>query len=257
MVVDMGLVKSVNEAGFFSGAMTSSVYFGRLITSYYWGYSADTHGRKLILCISIVSVSGLTLLFGFSKSFWVAMLARFLLGLMNPISGLVNTYISDICSKHSSHESFAMGLVSSSYSLGFILGPAFGGYLVFPKRKYPNTFQNMFIFEEYPYLFPNLLIAILGFIIFISMIFVLPETYHHSYMPISTSNDNNIIPPSRKSSYSNSKYYCSWCEIISYYISIGGVIATLVCYFLLAFVSTIFDEVYLLWTLCSTEIGKL
>ena len=41
MVVDLGLVEDVNNAGDYAGTIASAMMFGRCISSVYWGQKAD------------------------------------------------------------------------------------------------------------------------------------------------------------------------------------------------------------------------
>jgi len=45
MVHDMGIVENTNESGWYAGYISSSFMVGRFISSYYWGYFADSFGR--------------------------------------------------------------------------------------------------------------------------------------------------------------------------------------------------------------------
>lgn len=48
--------------------------------SYFWGYFGDKKGKKLALICSCAGAAATTLLFGFSRNFYWAMIARFLQG---------------------------------------------------------------------------------------------------------------------------------------------------------------------------------
>ena len=80
MVVDLGLVNNVNIAGYYAGTISSSLFAGRLISSYYWGVIADTYGRKPVLYAACASLSILSIVFGLSTNIYMATISRFVLG---------------------------------------------------------------------------------------------------------------------------------------------------------------------------------
>ena len=59
MVVSLGLVENVDDAGFYSGLILSAHQAARVLTSYSWGRAADTIGRKPCMifgsCLTLVS----------------------------------------------------------------------------------------------------------------------------------------------------------------------------------------------------------
>ena len=196
MVVDMGLVDDINRAGYYAGYIASSFMFGRIFSSYIWGRIADRIGRKKVLLVGCVSIASISVLFGFSVNFTMALLSRALLGIFNPIIGIAKTVISEICP--SKHEASGMGIVTSTWNLGLVVGPAVGGLLARPATQYPNLFGKYYILEIFPYLLPNIATAIISIISGILIHIYLPETLEinninetdKKYSQIS--NDNNI-----------------------------------------------------------------
>jgi MFS family permease len=83
MVVDLGLVNNINVAGYYAGTISSSLFAGRLISSYYWGVIADTYGRKPVLYVACTSLSILSIVFGLSTNIYIATISRFILGNKN------------------------------------------------------------------------------------------------------------------------------------------------------------------------------
>jgi len=174
MVVDMGLVDDLNKAGYYAGYIASSFMFGRIFSSYIWGRIADNIGRKKVLLVGCVSIATMSVLFGFSINFTMALLSRALLGLFNPIIGIAKTVISEICP--TKHEASGMGIVTSAWNLGLVVGPAVGGLLARLTMQYPNIFGNSSLFKFFPYLLPNLATAFISIISGIFIYLYLPET---------------------------------------------------------------------------------
>ena len=174
MVVDLGLVDDVNDAGEYAGFIGSAMMFGRFISSVYWGQKADIVGRKPVLVIGIIAVVVFGIMFGMSTTFVTAMLSRFLLGLMNPTWGMAKTLVSEIAAPP--YQAQVMGLTSGCWSLGLVIGPALGGLLANPCKLYPESFGGNVMFSKYPYLLPNLINSIFGSIALILVIVYFPET---------------------------------------------------------------------------------
>jgi MFS family permease len=130
------MAKNEDEAGFYSGFIASAMMLGRFVSSFHWGKFADRWGRKPALIVGCCSVCSMSLLFGLSTNFVVAVLARFFLGVFNPIWGIAKTLISELVSPE--HESRAMGLTTGVWSLGLVFGPSIGGLLANPALLYPG-----------------------------------------------------------------------------------------------------------------------
>ena len=99
MVVDLGLVNSVNQAGTYAGYICGALMMGRFSSSLLWGIVADKWGRKPVMLISTISVCATSLLFGLAKSFEVAVLSRFLMGFGNAIVGTCKTLVPELVQK--------------------------------------------------------------------------------------------------------------------------------------------------------------
>ena len=124
-----------------------------------------------------------------------------------------------------------MGLTTGAWSLGLIFGPAIGGYLARPAIKYPSLFEANSIFAIFPYLMPNIIIAILGIISLILLIYKFPETLQI----------NNDAYTGIAKSYN-----------IREILNIPDVFITISSNFFIALMSMIFDEVFPLWVYLNT-----
>lgn len=54
----------------------------------------------------------------------------------------------------------AFSIMPLVWSIGSILGPAFGGFLAQPDKQFPALFGNNWLFLKFPFLLPNLVAAI-------------------------------------------------------------------------------------------------
>ena len=76
MAVDLGWSEDRESAGFSAGWLASAVFIGRFFTAGAWGEFADKRGRRPALAITLTSMAIGNLLFGFCKSFWMAIAIR-------------------------------------------------------------------------------------------------------------------------------------------------------------------------------------
>uniref|UniRef100_A0A453HIF7 Major facilitator superfamily (MFS) profile domain-containing protein n=1 Tax=Aegilops tauschii subsp. strangulata TaxID=200361 RepID=A0A453HIF7_AEGTS len=75
------------------------------------------------------------------------------------------------------HEALALSLVSTSWAIGLIIGPALGGYLALPAEKYPNIFSPDSFFGRFPYFLPCLCTSVFAAVVLIGCLWM-PETLH-------------------------------------------------------------------------------
>ena len=127
MVKDFLDVKR-SEVGFYSGFLAASYAVGTLFGSLMWGAAADRFGRRPALLASLSLSMIWMVVFGFSRAFWWAVLARFLWGLSSGIVGIGKTVLSESSTNKSAARTFSFVGVSSG--LGRLVGPATGGILV-------------------------------------------------------------------------------------------------------------------------------
>ena len=93
--------------------------------SFFWGYLADTKGLKKITIISCSMLTANTLAFGFSSSFYWAIITRFLQGCSIGLLVTCKAYISVVCDN--TNMAFGMTAITTSFYTGMIIGPAMGG----------------------------------------------------------------------------------------------------------------------------------
>ncbi|KAL8125571.1 hypothetical protein AgCh_013017 [Apium graveolens] len=175
MIRDFHIAEREEDIGYYAGFLSSSFMFGRALTSVLWGILADRYGRKPVIIFGMISVVIFNTLFGLSTSFWMAVSMRFLLGSLCGILGPMRAYASEVCRKE--HQALGLSVISTSWGVGLVIGPAIGGYFAQPAENYPNIFSKKSVFGRFPYFLPCLLISL--FALPVSIIsFWLPETLH-------------------------------------------------------------------------------
>lgn len=68
----------------------------QLCTAMLWGRFSDSNGRKTTLLIGLFGTTLSCVGFGFSKTFWQAMIFRMMGGALNGNVGVMRTMISEI-----------------------------------------------------------------------------------------------------------------------------------------------------------------
>eukprot|EP00904_Undaria_pinnatifida_P003322 jgi/Undpi1/12991/HiC_scaffold_7.g02655.m1 len=154
MVEFLGAVDDTDKAGFYTGLLSSGFVIGRIFSAHFWGLVADRHGSRSVLLWGLVGTAVLSIAFGFSRTFEYALACRLLLGLVNGMMTASKSLVSQVCGPE--HDTVGMGLLTSAWSIGAVLGPGVGGILTEPAINFPGTFSEDGVFGKNPYLLPNL-----------------------------------------------------------------------------------------------------
>ncbi|KAJ9059632.1 hypothetical protein DSO57_1039539 [Entomophthora muscae] len=126
-------------------------------------------------------------MFGLSKSLPWAMTTRFMAGILNGNIGVLKSMVGEMTDR--SNRAKAFNYVSMTFGLGLIIGPALGGFLVYPADRFPAIFGNSEFFRTYPFSLPCIVSSALCAFSFILGLFYLEETAPRiSRIPNSTLN---------------------------------------------------------------------
>ncbi len=110
------------------GFLTASFAIARIITTFPGGWLADRVGRKKPVVTGLLSYSIVMTLYGFSQDVNQLILLRGLQGLASGIVWpVISTMVADITLPEDRGK--AMGLYSSMWFLGMVVGPGLGGVL--------------------------------------------------------------------------------------------------------------------------------
>ncbi|KAH7149429.1 major facilitator superfamily domain-containing protein [Dactylonectria estremocensis] len=144
-----------------AGILYASFTAAQFITAMLWGRVADSPrvGRKAVLLIGLSGTCVSCLGFGFSTTFWQALLFRTLGGVTNGNVGVMRTMISEII-REKKFQSRAFLLLPMTFNVGVIIGPILGGLLSDPAGSYPDLFGNVPFFLKFPYATPNLVSSV-------------------------------------------------------------------------------------------------
>ncbi|KAF7545706.1 hypothetical protein G7Z17_g8974 [Cylindrodendrum hubeiense] len=144
-----------------AGILYASFTAAQFITAMIWGRVADSPraGRKTVLLIGLSGTCVSCLGFGFSTTFWQALMFRILGGVTNGNVGVMRTMISEII-REKKFQSRAFLLLPMTFNVGVIIGPILGGILSDPAGSYPDLFGNVDFFRKFPYATPNIVSSV-------------------------------------------------------------------------------------------------
>uniref|UniRef100_A0A803LTA8 Major facilitator superfamily (MFS) profile domain-containing protein n=1 Tax=Chenopodium quinoa TaxID=63459 RepID=A0A803LTA8_CHEQI len=169
MVRDFNIAKREEDVSFYAGFEGSAFMVGRTLTAVLWGMVADRYGRKPVMILSTLSVVIFNTMFGLSTNYWMALVSRLLLGAFCGTLGpmrvcspyVYGSFFADILSvvldgmnalayatevSRREHQALGVAMMTSSWGIGLVIGPAIGGYLAQPADKFPSVFSQESIF---------------------------------------------------------------------------------------------------------------
>ncbi|MBP9702239.1 MFS transporter [Candidatus Woesebacteria bacterium] len=153
------------------GLLSASYSLFQFLAGPILGRLSDRYGRKKILIISqIGSVIGYLLL-ATANSLPLLFLSRIIDGITGGNISIAQAYMADITDKKTRAK--GMGLLGAAFGLGFMLGPATGGYL-----------------SRFGFAIPALVAAIIGTITTLMTVFFLKETVN---LKVSTRSPNTKL----------------------------------------------------------------
>jgi DHA1 family tetracycline resistance protein-like MFS transporter len=108
-------------------ALFSLFSLAQFLTAPLWGRLSDKIGRKQIILISFAGSALGYLWLAFATDLQMIYLARIFSGAMNGWLATSQAYVADVTDDEGRAK--GMGMLGAAFGLGFILGPALGGYL--------------------------------------------------------------------------------------------------------------------------------
>ncbi len=111
----------------FIGVIFASFSFFQFISAPIMGSLSDRYGRKPMLILSQFSTFVSFIILGLSGNVWMVMFSRIIDGLLGSNLTIAQAYMSDISEKKDRSKAF--GLTGIAFGIGFMIGPAAGGFL--------------------------------------------------------------------------------------------------------------------------------
>lgn len=112
---------------FTAGLLVSVFSLMQLVFSPVLGRLSDRYGRRPVLLISLAGSMAGYLLFAVAHSLPLLFLARVIDGMSGGNISTAQAYVADVTRPE--ERARGMGLIGAAFGLGFVLGPAIGGFL--------------------------------------------------------------------------------------------------------------------------------
>jgi DHA1 family tetracycline resistance protein-like MFS transporter len=109
------------------GLLVASYAAAQLVGAPLLGTLSDRFGRRPVLILSILGTALGFLVFGLATTLWLLFASRMLDGLTGGNISVAQAYIADVSPPEKRTRNF--GLIGAAFGLGFIIGPAMGGFL--------------------------------------------------------------------------------------------------------------------------------
>ncbi len=130
---------------FYGGDQGQAALISGWLSSGYWalqfaslpliGALSDRFGRRPILLVSNLSIGFDFIMMALAKSMPLLVLGRLINGLVSANFSTASAYIADVTPPEKRVQAF--GLMGAAFGIGFVLGPALGGYLASVDQRLP------------------------------------------------------------------------------------------------------------------------
>ncbi|ATY58964.1 Major facilitator superfamily general substrate transporter [Cordyceps militaris] len=164
-----------NDIATWAGLTSAAFSLAQSVTAVPWGRAADRYGRKPVLIAGLLSTMTCFIIWGLSTSLPMAITVRAIQGGGNGNVGIIRTMVAEMVPERQLQPR-AFSIMPLVWSLGSVVGPAFGGFFAKPAEQYPALFGGIPFFTTFPYALPNLLATVFFLISACSATFFLKET---------------------------------------------------------------------------------
>ena len=100
----------------------------QFVTAPFWGRLSDRIGRKPVMVVSFGGSALAYVWLAHAGDLTAIFLARAFAGVMNGWLATSQAYIADVTTPE--RRARGMGMLGAAFGIGFVIGPALGGYLV-------------------------------------------------------------------------------------------------------------------------------
>lgn len=113
-------------SGLTVGLLLMSYSLMQFLFTPFWGRLSDNIGRRPVLLISLAASAVGYAIWGFANTLELLFVSRIIAGFGNANLAVAQAYIADITTPE--NRAKGMGLVGAAFGLGFVVGPAIGGF---------------------------------------------------------------------------------------------------------------------------------
>jgi len=146
----------------YAGIAASVFSLSQAVFAVPWGRLSDRYGRKPAILTCLTGTMIMTVLWGFSTTLWMAVLARALQGVFNGNVGIIRTTVAEMV-PWKELQPRAFSVMPLVWNIGSIFGPMLGGALSNPLHIKPGHVpgRGAGLLERFPYVLPNIVSAVL------------------------------------------------------------------------------------------------
>lgn len=118
---------SISSAAMWGGVLATTYAVMQFFLGPTLGNLSDRFGRRPVLLISLVAMGLDYVLLAVAGTIWWLFLGRLIAGITGATFSTASAYVADISPPEKRAANF--GLIGAAFGIGFIIGPAIGGYL--------------------------------------------------------------------------------------------------------------------------------
>ncbi|CAL1186105.1 unnamed protein product [Candida parapsilosis] len=178
MIQDFNITDNSAEIATYAGYLSASFAIFQFLFSVQYAQASVRFGRKPVLLFGVIGTALSSLLFGFSSTFTMALIARSLMGALNGNIAVMRVAIGEVAVQKK-HQNMAFTALSVMWGIGSIIGPLIGSSSWFTrphKARSPElTNYNDFV-NKHPYAMSNIVLAGYLFFSFVMGFLFLEET---------------------------------------------------------------------------------
>ncbi|KAK8827551.1 hypothetical protein WA577_007098 [Blastocystis sp. JDR] len=162
------------QVGYYYGYIVSAYSLGGVFGALFWGWFADSFGRKTSISSCLFCQMILAVVFGLAPNFYIALVIRTLWGFTNGNLGVLKTYVSEVCSEDM--QSLGFSIIVTMGGIANVVGPSLGGFLGDPETYFPGLVKSYPWIRNYPLFLPGFLSSVLSVLILITVLVFLRES---------------------------------------------------------------------------------
>ncbi len=117
----------LSDAARWGGILLAAFAATQFLLSPTVGNISDRFGRRPVLLIALAALAVDYLIMAQAHTIWLLLLGRIIAGALAATYATATAYVADVTTREKRAEAF--GLISAGFGVGFILGPALGGFL--------------------------------------------------------------------------------------------------------------------------------
>jgi multidrug resistance protein len=139
--------ETFGASGLTVGLLMTSFSLMQFVFAPFWGRLSDRIGRRPVILAGLLGSAVSYLLFGLASSLTLLFAARIAAGIAGANIPTAQAYMADVTTPE--NRAKGMGLVGAAFGLGFIFGPAIGGFLSRWGYQAPSFFASALSFGNF------------------------------------------------------------------------------------------------------------